>query len=216
MSSDRHLQAAVIADLEWDPRVTAAHIGVTAHDGIVTLSGHVSSGSEKLAAESIAERVRGCKGVADEITIELAATAIRDDEAIAAAIRDRFEWDAAVPSRAIIPAVAKGWVTLTGDVNWHFQKAAAERDVRQLTGVTGLTNHVTIKPRVDVTDIAVAIRSALHRSWFFDKDTITVTAEGGKVTLAGTVPSLRDRNAAERAAWRAAGTVDVLNTITVV
>lgn len=122
MSSDRHLQAAVLAELEWDPRVDAAHIGVAAHDGIVTLSGHVESGSERHAAEATTGRVRGCKGVADELTVRLRSGAIRSDEDIAAAILARFEWDAAVPARAIVPSVANGWVTLTGEVAWHFQK----------------------------------------------------------------------------------------------
>ncbi|TPG54029.1 BON domain-containing protein [Sphingomonas glacialis] len=216
MSSDHHLQAAVLAELAWDPRVNAAHIGVAAREGVVSLSGHVASGGEKQAAESIAGRVRGCKGVADELTVQLASSAVRDDEAIATAILDRFDWDASVPSGAILPAVANGWVTLTGEVDWHFQKEAVERDVRQLTGVSGITNSVTIKPRVDVIGVSDDIRAALHRSWFFDTDTITVTAEGGKVTLTGTVPSLHDRRAAERAAWSAPGTVDVIDKIAIV
>ncbi|MGY2736388.1 BON domain-containing protein [Sphingomonas sp. UYP23] len=216
MSSDHHLQAAVLAELAWDPRIDAAHIGVAAHDGIVSLSGHVTSGSEKQAAEAIAGRVRGCKGIADGIIVQLVASGVRDDEAIATAILDRFEWDASVPSGAILPAVTNGWVTLTGEVDWHFQKEAVERDVHQLTGVTGLTNRVTIKPRVDVIGVSDAIRAALHRSWFFDPDTISVTVEGGKVTLTGTVPSLHDHRAAERAAWSAPGTVDVINKIAIV
>lgn len=216
MSTDRHLQNAVISELEWDPRVNAAHIGVAAHDGIVTLSGHVASAGEKHDAEAITGRVRDCKGVADEISVRLSSSAIRDDEEIAAAIVHRLEWNAAVPTGAIVPAVQNGWVTLTGELDWHFQKEAVGHDVRQLTGVTGLTNCITIKPRVDVTGVADDIRAALHRSWFFDKETIAVTADGGTVTLTGTAPSLHDRRAAERAAWGATGTVNVVNLITVV
>jgi osmotically-inducible protein OsmY len=216
MPTDRHLQHAVISELEWDPRVNAAHIGVAAHDGIVTLTGHVASAAEKQDAEAIAGRVRGCKGVADEMSVRLSSSAIRGDEEIAAAIVHRIEWNAAVPTGAILPAVQNGWVTLTGEVEWHFQKEGVEHDVRQLTGVTGLTNRVTIKPRVDVMGVADDIRAALHRSWFFDTDTVAVTADGGKVTLTGTVRSLHDRRAAERAAWGATGTVDVANLITIV
>ncbi len=215
MSTDRHLQKAVMTELAWDPRVEAAHIGVVAHDGIVTLTGHVATGAEKQAAEAIAARVRDCKGVADEMTVRLASSAIRGDEEIAAAIANRLEWNAAVPTGAIHPAVQNGWVTLSGEVDWHFQKEDAEHDVRQLMGVSGVTNRVTIKPRVDVSEVADDIRAALHRSWFFDPDTIAVSAVGGKVTLSGTAPSLHDRRVAERAAWAAGGTVDVANLITI-
>jgi osmotically-inducible protein OsmY len=216
MSTDRHLQKAVIVELDWDPRVNTAHVGVVAHDGIVTLSGHVDTSAEKQDAEAITGRVRGCKGVADEMTVRLSSSAIREDEEIAAAIVHRLEWNATVPKDAILPAVEKGWVTLTGEVDWHFQKESVEHDVRQLMGVTGVTNRITIKPRVDVMGVADDIRAALHRSWFFDKDTIDVSADGGKVTLSGTVPSLHDSRAAERAAWGATGTVDVTNLLTIV
>ncbi|MDY7523696.1 BON domain-containing protein [Sphingomonas sp. 10B4] len=216
MSTDRHLQKAVIAELGWDVRVNAADIGVVAHDGIVTLTGHVETGAEKQNAEATTGRVQGCKGVADELTVRLSPGAVRQDEEIASAIVQRLEWNAAIPKGAILPAVEKGWVTLTGEVKWHFQKEDVEHDVRRLIGVAGVTNRITIKPQVDVVGVADDIRAALNRSWFFDKDTIGVSADGGKVTLTGTVPSLHGRHAAERAAWGAAGTVDVANFITVV
>lgn len=215
MSNDSHLQEAVLAELRWEPGVDAGHIGVTAHAGVVTLTGHVETLAEKQAAEAAACRVRGVKGVADEIEVRLTPELERSDEEIAAAALERLVWDVSVPRDAVKVTVEDGWVTLTGEVDWHFQKAAAADDVRRLYGVTGLTNKVTIKPGVQATSISDDILHALHRSWFFDPKTIDVTVDDGKVRLSGTVPTMHDRQVAAATAWAAPGVVDVQNDITV-
>jgi osmotically-inducible protein OsmY len=137
---DTKLQQAVLAELAWEPSVTAAHIGVTAISGVVTLTGHVESFAEKHAAESAAARVKGVEAVAEEIEVRLGFDAQRDDKDIAAAVVNRLEWDVAVPRDAIKAKVENGWITLSGEVDWNFQRQAAVQDVRRLLGVVGVSN----------------------------------------------------------------------------
>ncbi len=216
MSDDHHLQQAVLAELNWEPSVNAAHIGVAANAGVVTLSGHVESYAEKHALEVAARRVKGVKAVVMEIDVKLPMDVKRGDDEIAAAAVDRLGWDVSVPRDAVKISVDKGWVTLTGEVDWYYQKEAAEQDVRRLFGVVGVSNQVTIKPRVNTENLSDDIMHALHRSWFFDPRTINVSANGGKVRLSGTAPSLHDRQVAAATAWTAAGVTDVENDIAVV
>ncbi|HKH80669.1 MAG TPA: BON domain-containing protein [Methylovirgula sp.] len=215
MSQDNALQEAVLAELRWDPSVTAAHIGVAANAGVVTLTGHVESYAEKQAAEMAARRVRGVKAVAEEIEVRLPFGTERSDDEIAAAAVDRLAWDVAIPCDAVKIKVEKGWVTLTGEVDWYFQKEAAEQDVRRLFGVVGVSNQISIKPRVNLSNISDDIMHAMNRSWFFDPKTITVSAHGGKVRLTGTVNSLHDRQVAAATAWAAPGVTEVENDIVV-
>ncbi len=139
----------------------------------------------------------------------------RGDDDIAAAALNRLAWDASVPRDAIHLEVEKGWVTMTGNVNWHFQKDAAERAIRPLVGVVGISDQVVIKPQLNATDISDNIMHALHRSWFFDPATIRVSAQGGNVRLTGTVTSWHDRRVAAETAWAAPGATNVENDITV-
>lgn len=215
MSQDNALQEAVLAELRWDPSVTAAHIGVAANAGVVTLTGHVESYAEKQAAEMAARQVRGVKAVAEEIEVKLPFGTERSDDEIAAAAVDRLAWDVAIPCDAVKIKVEKGWVTLTGEVDWYFQKEAAEQDVRRLFGVVGVSNQISIKPRVNLSNISDDIMHAMNRSWFFDPKTITVSAHGGKVRLTGTVNSLHDRQVAAATAWAAPGVTEVENDIVV-
>jgi osmotically-inducible protein OsmY len=216
MSQDHHLQQAVLAELEREPGVTAAHIGVTADSGIVTLTGHVVSIVEKHGASDAAERVKGVKAVANELEVRLPVGAKRSDEDIAAAAVMRLSWNTVVPRDAIKIEVEKGRVALTGQVDWFFQKDAAERDIRQLLGVVEIANRVSVKPRVDVVSISDDIMHALNRSWFFDPQTISVIANGGKVRLGGTARSLQERKLAAETAWDEPGVTDVENDIVVV
>lgn len=215
MSHDSQLQHAVLAALAWEPSVTAGHIGVTANEGVVTLTGHVESFSEKAAAEAAARGVKGVKAVAEEITVRLPLDDQRDDEEIAAAAVDRLAWNVSLPKDAVSVKVEDGWVTLTGEVDWNYQKQAAEMDVHRLFGVTGVSNHIAIRPKVDASNLSDDIMHALHRSWFFDPKTIEVTAEGGRVRLTGTVSSPHDRQLAATTAWAAPGVTDVENDIVV-
>jgi osmotically-inducible protein OsmY len=216
MSQDSQLQKAVLEELSWEPSVNAAHIGVAAKDGVVTLTGRVESFAEKRAAEAATHRVKGVKAVAEEIEVQLSFGIKRSDGEIAAAAIERLAWDVSVPHDAVKAKVEKGWLTLMGEVDWYYQKNAAEQDVRRLFGVVGVTNQITIKPRVNTSNIMSDIILALHRSWLFDPNKIRVSAQGGKVWLTGTVHSPHDRQAAARIAWGTPGVTDVENDIDIV
>lgn len=216
MSEDGELKQAVLAELTWEPRVTAAHIGVTARNGVVTLTGHVQNYLEKRAAEAAAGRVKGVKAVAEELEVRLAYGLNRADDEIAAAAVDRLSWNVSVPRDAVKVKVEKGWVTLTGQVDWHYQHDAATRDISQLAGVVGVSNNIMIKPRLSASNISDDITRALHRSWSFKPKTINVSAQDGKVTLSGTVHSWHDRQLAASTAWAAPGAISVENDIAVI
>jgi osmotically-inducible protein OsmY len=154
--------------------------------------------------------------VVEEIAVRLPVGVGRGDAEIAAAAVERLAWDVAVPPDAVQVKVEQGWITLTGAVDWFYQRDAAEQDVRRLFGVVGLSNQIAIKPKVDVANISDDIMHALHRSWFFDPHTITVTADGGRVRLTGSVHSPHDRQVAAATAWAAPGVIDVVNEIAIV
>ena len=214
MNHDQQLKADVLAELDWEPSVTQAHIGVTAKNGVVTLLGHVGSYMEKYAAERAAYRVKGVKAVAEELKVELADHFKRTDEDIAAAALSRIQWSVAVPSDAVKVKVENGWVTLTGDVEWKYQKDNAASDIRALMGVVGVSNEIVVRPKVDARNMKDNIMHALHRSWF-DPNQIKVKADEGAVTLTGTVHSWPDYDLASSTAWSAPGTTSVHNDIAV-
>lgn len=216
MSQDSQLQQSVLAEFNWEPSVTAGHIGVTANAGVITLSGQVDSYVKKHAAEAAARRVKGVKAVAEEIEVRLPFDTNRSDEEIAAAAIERLSWNVSVPKDSVQVKVERGWVTLTGQVDWWYQKEAAEHDIRPLHGVVGVTNEATVKPRVNTANLSDDIRHALHRSWFFDPGTVHVQATGGKVVLSGTVHSFHERQVAAETAWGAPGATMVENDIAVV
>ena len=215
MSDDTTLKQNVLDQLNWEPSVTAAHIGVTARDGVVTLSGHVESFMQKWAAEKAASRVKGVKAVAEELEVRLPFDIKRGDEEIAAAAMQRLSWDASVPRDAVKVKVEKGAVTLSGEVDWHYQKEAAGWDVTGLLGVLRVSNEITIKPRANAANISENIRKALHRLWF-DPKTITVTVDGGNIRLAGSVSDWHDRRVAEDTAWAVPGATKVGNDIVII
>ena len=214
MSNDTMLQQAVLAELSWEPSITAGHIGVTADHGVVTLTGHVENYAQKRAAEAAAGRVKGVKAVAEEIEVKLPFSMKRTDDQIAAAVLDRFAWDVSVPKDKVKVKVEDGWVTLTGDVDWHFQREAAEDACRRLSGVVSVFNQIAIKPQARPSEIQEKIKTALHRSWF-NPANVTVTADGGKVRLSGSVRTWYERREAEAAAWGAPGVTQVDDSITI-
>jgi osmotically-inducible protein OsmY len=216
MSQDTHLQLSVLAELEWEPSVTAAHIGVAADAGVRTLSGRVESYAQKHAAEAAAGSVKGVLAVAEELEVQVPFERNRGDKEIAAAILESLAWDVSVPRDAVHVRVEKGWVTLTGEAEWQYQREAAEQDVRRLHGVVGVSNQVSLKPRVSTANISNDISCALHRSYFPDPDAITVTAEGGRVRLTGNVHSWHARQVAAATAWGAPGAIDVENLLAVI
>jgi osmotically-inducible protein OsmY len=215
MNTDHKLKTDVLAELAWEPSVSADHIGVTAKDGVVTLTGHVDTYWQKHAAETAVGRVKGVKAVAEEIEIRLPLHAKRADDEIATAALSRISWDSSIPKDAVKVKVEKGYVTLTGQVDWHYQRESAVTMIRSLGGVTGVSDQLSIKLRPNTTTISDDIMHALHRSWFFDDNNIKVSAEGGKVHLTGTADSWSDRQTAASTAWAAAGTTSVENDIRV-
>jgi len=216
MSQDSDLQLAVLAELNWQPSIVAAHVGVTAQHGVVSLSGRVDSFVQKHEAEDAARRVRGVLAVANELEVQLAFEHLRSDDEIATAALDRLAWDVSVPRLAIHLTVEKGWITMTGTVDWQFQRQSAETALHTLVGVVGISNQVVINPHVNTSNISDNIMHALHRSWFFDPQTIRVHATKGDIRLTGTVTSWHDRALAAETAWAAPGASSVTNDITVV
>lgn len=216
MLTDEQLQHRVLAGLEWAPDVTAAHLGVSARDGIVTLTGHVTSYAEKHAAEAAARQVQGVTGVAENIEVLLPFDRQRTDTEIAAAAIDRLAWDVSIPRNALTVVVENGQVTISGVVEWHYERDAAEQDVRRLMGVTRMINHIEVKPTTTAERIGDDITHALHRSYFFDPKTISVTAIDGRVELTGTVKSWDDWEVAAATAWGAPGVRAVDNRITII
>lgn len=213
--NDLNLQKLVEAELEWDPRIDAAGIGIAVADGVVTLSGTVGSYPEKLNAEHAAMRVKGVRGLSEAIEVRpFGDVGVRDDE-IAKRAASSLEWDATVPHRFVKVKVEGGYVTLTGQVDWDFQRDAAFRDIQNLQGVRAVSNQVTLRSRVTPDDVHKRIEKALDRQGQIDAKDIRVSVDGDTVKLEGTVGAWCDRTVIERAAWGAPGVYFVENRVTV-
>lgn len=214
MITDKQLQESVRDELDFEPSVDAAHIGIVAEHGVVTLTGHVSTYVQKLAAEHAAKRVKGVRAIAQEIEVRLPTQEKRSDDQIAERIVQLQDWDSLIPEKRVQVKVEKGWVTLSGEVAWQYQKRAAESDAGKITGVRGVTNLMIVKPPVATVDVRSKIEAAFRRNAQIESSGITITTEGSKVVLGGRVKAWHERELAERAAWSAPGVTRVEDNIT--
>ena len=212
--TDKSLRQAVIDELEWEPRINAAGIRVAAKNGVVTLTGRVGTYAEKSAAEKAAGRVIGTKAVVEELDVHYPFDPPSDTD-IAHYARQALAWDVEVPKESVEVKVGRGWVTLLGIVDRYFQREAAEKDIRRLRGVRGVSNDIEIRPQVSASEVTTEIKAALSRNAQIDAEKINVTADGGKVTLTGKVDSLQVRRLAQQTAWSAPGVEWVDDELTV-
>ena len=215
MKSDMQLQKDVMDELRWEPTVSEKEIAVAVKDGVVTLGGYVQSYAQKRAAEQAVARVAGVRAVAEDIQVKLPTSRQRSDTEIAHAVINALKWDTEVPDELIKAKVENGWVTLDGGVDFFYQKSAAERCVRFLNGVKGVSNLISVKPGVTTTKVTQNIEAALKRRAELDADKIKVDTLDGKVTLRGSVHSWLEMKEAENAAWATPGVWSVEDKLAV-
>ncbi|WP_454914529.1 BON domain-containing protein [Variovorax gossypii] len=215
MKTDTQLRDDVQAELSWDPAFKASDIGVIVKDGVVTLTGQLASHAEKYAVERAVQRVHGVKAVAVEMTVKLPFGNERTDADIAMAAERALEWNVLVPDGKIRPLVEKGWLTLQGEVEWGYQRSAAEGAVRDLMGVTGVSNLVKVKPKVSPADVEKKIHDALSRQAEREASRLSISVNGSQVTLRGVVHSWTERDAVQGAAWATPGVSAVVNDLLV-
>lgn len=215
MTTNEDLKQRIVDELRWEPRVEASNIGVEVRDGAVTLTGHVPTYPEKFAAEDVVQRVKGVKAVADEIEVRLGRSVRYGDSEMAERIGHVLTWNVSVPEDTVKARVRNGLVTLTGEVEWHYQKRHIEQQVRHVRGVVGIINEIRIRPRVAAGDVKSNIENALHRNADVEADRIDVRVDGGRVTIDGKVKARYERDLVERAVWAAAGVTDVIDNLRV-
>lgn len=209
------LRQDIIDELDFEPSLDSAGIGVAVENGIVTLTGHVPTYAQKLTVEDVVRRVKGVKGIAEEIEVRPAGSNLTADDEITKRAVNTLEWNTSVPAGVQVK-VQKGWVTLTGKVDWFFQKNAAANAVRDLAGVVGVTNYIEIQQRVSTPDVKKRIEDALKRYAEVEAQAIKIdVVDGGKVRLNGKVHAWSERTAVERAAWSAPGVTAVEDRIAV-
>lgn len=215
MKSDNDLQRDIIDELAWEPSIDAAEIGVAVVDDVVTLTGHVQSLTEKWTAEHVAKRVAGVRAVANDIQIHLPGESQRTDAEIARAALNALEWDVWVPHHCVTVAVSDGIITLEGEVDTQYQKQAAERVIRHLTGVKGVSNLLSVKAAAAPADVKAKIMAAFQRSAVIDARQIQVEMRDNQAILRGRVRSWAERDTAEQAAWAAPGVTSVVDLLTI-
>ncbi|KQZ81797.1 MULTISPECIES: BON domain-containing protein [unclassified Pseudomonas] len=203
--NDLSLRKTILEELEFQPDIDAAHIGVAVDKGVVTLTGHVTNYAQKVSAERAVKAVTGVRALAEEIQVRLDKGAGTADDTIANRALNIIDWSSDLPVGAVKVIVENGWVSLEGQVDWQYQKEIVERAVRKLSGVVGVDNRLTLRPRVDVGDIQKRIEEALKRNAEVDAKGIHIKVEGNVVKLEGKVHLWRERQIAERAAWSVPG-----------
>jgi osmotically-inducible protein OsmY len=216
MKTDTQLQNDVLEELKWEPSVAEKEIAVAVKDGVVTLGGYVQSYAQKRAAENAVARVAGVRAIAEDIQVKLPTSRMRSDSEIAHAAINALKWDTEVPDELLKLKVENGWITLEGAVDFFYQKNAADRAVRFLTGVKGVTNMISVKPGVATVQVNRNIKDALKRRAELDAGKISVDSADGRVTLKGSVHSWMERKEAENAAWATPGVWSVDDRLAVV
>jgi osmotically-inducible protein OsmY len=215
MKTDSEIKKDVLSELQWDPLISETKVGVTVNEGVVTLTGHLDTYAEKVAAKRAAGRVSGVKAIALEIDVIPAGIHQRSDTEIALAVEHALSWNTSVPQDRVKVTVEKGWVTLTGDLDWNFQRRAVERMVRPLKGVVGISDNIQLRTLPVPLKLQERIQEALTRQAMREARRIEVSVEGSEVTLRGHVHSWAERNAVEGASWSAPGVTCVNNQLTV-
>jgi osmotically-inducible protein OsmY len=212
---DRTLKTTVIDELDWRPSVNAKDIAVGVDGGVVTLSGHVSSYAEKYDVEKAVKRVNGVKALVDNVEVRLSGTGLMADDEIAKRVLQSLSWAATIPADEVQVQVENGWVTLSGELEWQFQSTAASAAARNLMGVKGVVNQITLKEKPTPADVKTRIEGALRRSAELEAKDIRVAVSGNEVTLDGKVRSWYERGRAEDAAWMAPGVRSVVDHLSV-
>lgn len=215
MKTDTQLQSDVMAELKWDPSINATSIGVEVRDGVVTLSGHVDKYTEKWAAERAAQKVTGVKALAVEIDVNLPGSSNRSDTDIARTAENVLQWTTNWPKDHVKVMVENGWITISGELDYEYQRQIATSAVRHLMGVTGVSNQITIKSKLTSSSVKADIEAALKRRALTDAQEIMVTVDGGKVTLTGVVHSWSERDMVSDSVWNTPGVTDVSDNISV-
>jgi osmotically-inducible protein OsmY len=214
MKTDSQLQSDVIAELAWEPSIHSEDIGVEVKGGVVTLAGHVGTYAEKLHAERAAMRVFGVKALAVEVDVRIAGISARTDSDIARTVENVLQWTTFLPKDSVKIKVEGGWVTLSGEVSWEYQRKAAVDAVRYLMGVKGLSDSIVIKPALSAPLVKADIEAALKRRAHKDSNSISVSVNGSDVTLSGSVHNWSDRDLATHTAWGTPGVRNVINNTT--
>lgn len=207
--SDLDLRKAILEELEFQPDINAANIGVSVDNGVVTLSGHVNSLAQKVSAERAIKSIKGVRALAEELEVRLNNNCGTEDDTIAQRALKIIRWSSDVPEGDVKVTVQHGRVTLEGEVDWQYQKETVESSVRKLSGITAVDNRLILRPRLDVFDIQERIEAALKRNAELHAHKIRVKVEGDVVTLEGRVHLWRERQIAERAAWSVPGVTRV-------
>ena len=213
--TDAILKHDIIDELDFEPSIDATHVAVSVDDGTVTLSGHVRSYTEKCTAEAVVKRMKGVRAIAQEIEVRPAGAHLTADDEIARRAADVLRWHSTVPRDAVQVKVEGGWITLSGKVKWNYERSAAEAAMRNLVGVRGVLNQIQITPAVTVADVRQRIVDSLKRDAEVEAQRIIVQVTDHKVMLEGKVRTWAEREAAERAAWSAAGVTSLVDHIKV-